>query len=176
MISIERVGLGPRGRVLLWFNIVMCFMLVGFPLLVHLIYNGGLEVGIFSLMGIGNIIITLFTLYRFSIVEKYPYVVSLPALSILLGSSRLTPRQRGFYINKIFEVMLIVGLLLGSEMLALELILIQNIVYGNDIPVNAVVIGSFSSSILILLIVFFLYNKIYHELRLVAGLNQSNSL
>jgi len=174
LISIERIGFGSRGRVLLWFNIVMCFVLVGLPLLVYFIHNGDWEISLFSIMGVGNIIITFFTLYRFSIVEKYPYVVSLPALSILLGSSRLTPRQRGMYINKIFEVMLMVGLLLGIEVLILELLLIQNIVYGCDVPVNVVVVGSLLSTIFVLLIVFFLYNKIYHELRSVAGLNQSN--
>ena len=175
MISIERIGFGPRGRLLLWFNIVLCVILVGFPLLIHSICSNESEVGFFSIMGLGNIIITLFSLYRFSIVEKYPYIVNLPALSILLGSPRLTPRQRGTYINKIFEVMLIVGLLLGSEMLVLEVLLIRNIVYGYDVPVNSVVVGSFLSTIFVLLIVFFLYNRIYRDLRSVAGLNQFNS-
>ena len=169
MIDIERIGFGSRDRFLLILNIILCIVLISSPVTIYILHGGDLEILILTLFGLGNLIITLVALYRFTIVVKYPYLVNLPALSILLGSASIDPKRRGAYINKIFGVMLLVGVLIGLEMLFLEVAIILNVVYNYPMPLEMVVIISLLTTFPILAIVFYLYNKIYLELKSIVG-------
>jgi len=60
-----------------------------------------------------QIILLLVVVYRFKIVNKYPYLVSYPLITILIGSDRISPDRKSHYINETGKVTLIENLLLG---------------------------------------------------------------
>jgi len=78
-----------------------------------------------------NVIMTVVTLlsiiiyiFRFDAIERIPFMVSLPAFVILLHKSKLTPRERGEYINKIYMVGLFVSLIVVIVFMLIEVVLI----------------------------------------------------
>lgn len=63
-------------------------------------------------------IIILLSLLRFRLIEKYPYLISLPAFTMLLKD--LPKEKIDAAINEIFEVVLLVGFVLGLGLLFLN--------------------------------------------------------
>jgi len=56
-------------------------------------------------------IMLAFYAFRYTLVEKYPFVVNLPAFTYLLGHPSISPRLRGEFINRVFRLNLVVSLL-----------------------------------------------------------------
>lgn len=46
-------------------------------------------------------------IFRFEIIEKYPYLINLPAFMYLLGNPLLSPQKKGEIVNKIFRIHLV---------------------------------------------------------------------
>ena len=73
-----------------------------------------------ALMPLGNVIILVVYWLRWRLVEKYPYLINLPAVALLIGSERVPKNVRRRLIEEILDVLLVVGACLGIYMLLLE--------------------------------------------------------
>lgn len=63
-------------------------------------------------------IMLAFYIFRYTLVEKYPFVVNLPAFTYLLGHPSIPPRLRGEFINRVFRLNLVLSLLISINFCA----------------------------------------------------------
>ncbi len=73
------------------------------PTVLSLVVSNGVVVGTLLLM----------YKFRYTLMEKYPYIITLPAFSYLIMAPSLSPRERGYAINGIFRASLISALLMS---------------------------------------------------------------
>jgi len=66
------------------------------------------------LLSISSIIIILISMYRFTLVNKHPYLINLPAFYAYLPKIPL--EKRSYWLNKYFEAVLALGAFLALEM------------------------------------------------------------
>lgn len=109
--------------------------------------------------------ILLLTLYRFryTLIKRYPYLINLPAMGIVLGSPDFTPGQRGRIIQRIFQINLYVALylqLLFALIMALIILKIPE-------DLSAALITAASLAIIPAIIAY--YGRIYGQLKAEAG-------
>jgi len=81
-------------------------------------------------MPFANIIIEAIYLARWRILRGYPYLINLPAITVLLGSERINPRDKRRIIEDVFTVMLMVGVLIGIYLLVLEVGILESMRTG----------------------------------------------
>ena len=114
-----------------------------------------------------EIILVLVAVYRFKIVNRYPYLVSFPALSILIGSNRLSPERKAYYVNEITKVVLVTSILVGLHLLALEIIIGYSMLIGYMIVPAYVTLLSISAIVAVPIVLNrkILYRKIMRELQ-----------
>jgi uncharacterized membrane protein len=113
-------------------------------------------------MPLANIIILIVTVFRWKILNNYPYLINLPAITLLISSANLESREKSRIINRIFEATLMAGFIIGLYLLGLEVIIIQSMITGqlnNTLTWFYTIVGS----ILIIVPVILLYRKIYRE-------------
>lgn len=67
---------------------------------------------------IAPIILLLLTWFRFTLFNKYPYLLNLPAF--YANISKISEAKRAFWINRYFEVMLFLGAILTLSLFILE--------------------------------------------------------
>ncbi len=67
---------------------------------------------------IGPAIILVISKYRFTLINKYPYLINIPAF--YSNIYRIPEHRRGFWINRYFEAVLWLGAILGIYLLILE--------------------------------------------------------
>jgi hypothetical protein len=73
-------------------------------------------------------IFIVLTKYRFTLVNKYPYLINLPAFFTNL--TKIPRERRGRWINRYFECVLGVGLLLSLSLVILEYGILLGVVSG----------------------------------------------
>ncbi|GEM_PF-3595192 len=66
--------------------------------------RGGVFLHIISLNVFIILVFTVVYVKRYYIIKHHPYLVNMPAFTYLLGSTLISPRRKGEYINKIFRV------------------------------------------------------------------------
>ncbi|UNC92915.1 DUF1648 domain-containing protein [Candidatus Contubernalis alkaliaceticus] len=59
--------------------------------------------------------------YRFTLINKYPYLINLP--TFFLHINKISPKRRGFWVNRYFEILLLVGVVLTFYLVALMMML-----------------------------------------------------
>jgi hypothetical protein len=170
MIEIEKINFNTLEKTLLCLNIFLAIFLIIIPLFLFFTQNVPVDFLFLSLFGIGNVIISLFAGFRFNLVLKYPYVINLPALSLLIGSPRLSSVKRGLYINKLFGVTLILGILLGIDLAFLEYIIIISILYNIPLDIWVILFLSLITPFPIIIFIIYLYNKVYLEIKKDLGI------
>ncbi len=166
MKEIEKVGFNTIDNILIYLNIVLGIILLLYPVSYYL------EVGDSTLLIIGlalspaNILVALISKYRFELIERYPYIINLPALTLILYEGNFTPRERGLYINKMFSVILRFMILMGIYSFGIEYFVIQDLVF--NIPINEAyfLIYAFVTPLVFVLGIFIMYARIYRELKM----------
>lgn len=117
---------------------------------------------------LANVVIALITAFRFALVVRYPYLVNLPAFTYLISSDRFTPRDRGIYVNRMFRVVLVIGVLLGAYLISLEYATLHSMVVGVYPP--ALIVCDVVVPLVITLVAIYLYWGLYMEVKgRVAG-------
>lgn len=111
-------------------------------------------------------LISVISVKRHAIVERYPYLVNLPALAILLG--KLPEQIRRTYVDRIFVPLPAVGLVLNAGVffpLVHIMLEASKTEYFPPLPVIAIVL-TFALSIAPAMILY--YRKIYRELKAIV--------
>jgi uncharacterized membrane protein len=138
------VGHGLRST-LLWANVAIIVIMVGIPwyyyfmmppiVPTHWSLSGevtskgsslSLVLLLSALMPLANVIIVVVYLLRWRLIENYPYLINLPAISLLIGSERIPQDKKRELIERIFDVTLVAGLTVGTYILALEVGILQS--------------------------------------------------
>ncbi len=68
---------------------------------------------------IAPVIFLLLTKFRFTLINRYPYLINLPGFFINI--TKVSPEKRGFWINRYFEAVLCLGVILTFSLLIIEL-------------------------------------------------------
>ncbi len=68
---------------------------------------------------IAPVIFLLITKYRFTLINKYPYLVNLPAF--FTSITKIPEKKRGFWVNKYFEAVLCLCIVLTLSLFIMEL-------------------------------------------------------
>lgn len=121
-----------------------------------------------AVLSIANILIILITTFRFKIINRYPYLISMPAIALLIGSDRLSPKEKGRYVNRVFEVFLATGCIAGAYLLGLQYVIFDATVSFSPLP-HWFVWYVFGGIPFLLAPGLLLYRKIYRDLRTVVG-------
>ncbi|MGC9069049.1 MAG: DUF1648 domain-containing protein [Thermoprotei archaeon] len=114
-----------------------------------------------TILTITILLILLIIHYRFTLVMHYPWLINLPAFSLIIASPKLSPKLRAEFINRIFNVVLLI--MLGiSWLIPLIAFLTINGAINKHLPFNPLLI---ILPILIMIpISFYIYYQIYHQL------------
>jgi uncharacterized membrane protein len=67
------------------------------------------------------ILLTLIYRYRWSIINKYPYLINIPAFMMLDG--RLDENKRKCYIDRIYAILALIGIYIGVLMVFIEYVI-----------------------------------------------------
>ncbi len=81
---------------------------------------------------IGPVIFILLTKYRFTLINKYPYLINLPAFFTYI--SKIQKERRGLWVNKYFEAMLCLGVALTFSLLTMEIGIFLGKIHGKLPP------------------------------------------
>ncbi len=166
MKEIQKVLFERGDRTLVYINIVVGLALLLYPVRYYL------ETGETTLLIIGlalspaNILLALISKYRFELIERYPYLLSIPALALILYEGEISPRERGVFINKMFSVVLKFGVLLGIYSLGIEYFVIQDLVFNISINEAYFLIYAIVTPLILVLGIFIMYAKIYNEIKM----------
>jgi uncharacterized membrane protein len=68
---------------------------------------------------IAPVIFLLLTKFRFTLINRYPYLINLPAF--FTNISKIPEKKRGFWVNKYFEAVLCLGAVLTFSLFIMEL-------------------------------------------------------
>ena|GEM_PF-1334876 len=113
-------------------------------------------------------LITVFTLKRYVLIERYPYLVSLPALALILG--KLPNDTARSYIDRLFTPLPLVAAALQAIMAFVDTVIVESARVGRlTLPeiLQMVVIAALSFAIVAGLT--FYYRKVFIELRRQGG-------
>ena len=75
------------------------------------------------------LIVLLFVRFRFALINRYPYLINLPAF--MLKVSQLPPEEQPLWINRFFEHLLGFNLFVGVYLLILEIVILYSIRTGS---------------------------------------------
>jgi len=64
------------------------------------------------------VIFLLLTKFRFTLINRYPYLINLPGFFINI--TKVSPEKRAFWINRYFEAVLCLGVILTFSLLIME--------------------------------------------------------
>jgi uncharacterized membrane protein len=149
LLSCWGVWMAGRGlrSTLLWANVVLIIIMIGIPwyyyfmmppvVPTHWSLSGevtskgsslSLVLLLSAVMPLANVIIVVMYLLRWRLIENYPYLINLPAISLLIGSERIPQDKKRELIERIFDVTLVAGLTVGTYILALEVGILQSVV------------------------------------------------
>ncbi len=81
-----------------------------------------------AVFSIAPISFLLLTRYRFTLINKHPYLINLPAFFTYI--SKIREERRGLWVNKYFEAMLCLGFVLTISLLIIELEIFLGAFYG----------------------------------------------
>ncbi|MEB3755919.1 MAG: DUF1648 domain-containing protein [Desulfurococcales archaeon] len=173
--------LSEKGRKFLYINLIVIILLIVIPIIsllympnvVPVHWNAEGQVTSYStnisaviilatVMPLANIIIVIVTIYRWKLVNKYPYIINLPAITLVMSSSNLDQQEKSEIVNKIFEVTLLVGITVGAYLLGLEIIMIDSMITGyinNALALSYSIIGA----LLMIIPIILLYRRIYKK-------------
>jgi len=84
--------------------------------------------GLPAAFSIGPVIFLLLTKYRFTLINKYPYLINLPVFFTYI--SKIQKERRGLWVNRYFEAMLCLGVVLTLSLLIMELGIFLGEIYG----------------------------------------------
>jgi uncharacterized membrane protein len=117
---------------------------------------------------IAPIVIIVVTLFRFKLINKYPYLISLPAFMMHLRE--LSRDQRSIMVNMVFEIILAVGFIMGFGMLLMEYVMFESAIN----PAISQFIGYFVllfvfMTVISVAIAIYMYKRIYDRLKSVIG-------
>ncbi|MCE4613949.1 MAG: DUF1648 domain-containing protein [Desulfurococcales archaeon] len=179
--SFREVPLSNKGRSLLYANILMVVLLVVIPIAclpympatVPSHWNASGQVTNYSssfstvmilavVMPLANIIIVLITAFRWKIINKYPYLINLPAITLVISTGNMDQYEKSRIINRIFEVTLLLGLVIGVYLLGLDAIILDSMITGHSNG-TLVLLYSIIGAIVLIVPVILLYRKIYRE-------------
>ena len=79
-------------------------------------------------LSVAPIIFLVITKYRFTLLNKYPYLINIPAFYANIG--KIPYERRGEWINKYFEAVLTLGVLMTIYFILLELGIYQGTLEG----------------------------------------------
>ena len=77
---------------------------------------------------IGPVIFLLLAKYRFTLINKHPYLINLPAFFTYI--SKIPKERRGLWVNKYFEIMLCLGVVLTLSLLVMEVGIFLGKIHG----------------------------------------------
>ena len=114
-----------------------------------------------GVMPIANIIILVTYFFRWTLVRKYPYLINLPAIAMVLGSERIDEGVKERLIERIFQVSLVIGLAVGAYLLLLELGILYSMITASPTP--WVIWVSLAGVPVLIAPPLTMYRKIYRE-------------
>jgi len=166
MRGLEKMEFNIFYRILIYLNILFGLTLLVYPM-IYYPSIGDITLPIIGVsFSIANFIIAIVSAYRFALIERYPYLINLPAITIVLYEAGLTPDEKGFYINRMFGVVLKLGAMLGATFLILEYMVIQDIVFGISINQSFLIAYSIVVPIIIVIWVLIEYARIYRDIKM----------
>ncbi|MCS7094351.1 MAG: DUF1648 domain-containing protein [Thaumarchaeota archaeon] len=119
-----------------------------------------------AIMSSITVLISVISINRHTVVERYPYLINLPALALLMG--RLPSERRRFYVDRVFMPLPALALFLNvAFFLSLTHLIIESAkteIFPAIHVLSLVIVPTFS----IILLMILYYRKIYHELRLLV--------
>lgn len=77
---------------------------------------------------IAPVVVFLVARFRFVLLSRFPYLVNLPAF--FLHAESLPPVRRSQWVNRYFELMLAMGVVLTAYLLALEIVMGMSMISG----------------------------------------------
>ncbi len=77
---------------------------------------------------IGPVIFLLLAKYRFTLINRHPYLINLPAFFAHI--SKIPKERKGLWVNRYFEVMLSLGVVLTFSLLMVEIGIFLGEIYG----------------------------------------------
>jgi hypothetical protein len=113
---------------------------------------------------------SLLVLLRFKIIKRYPYLISIPALSLALGSPRVPPDVRGSIINRAISFTLVPISLVAALMTFLTFELLRSALEASWRPIRglAVVASVLALAAATIASSFVYYRMLYLEVRRYA--------
>jgi len=174
----QHTPLTRRGRILFYLNLLLIAALILAPLPYYWIlpdrvpshWNAEGEITSYSskvemilllstLMPLANIVLALITRFRWTILNKYPYLISIPGIAVVLYKTGMDPETRSRVMNRVFEATLAAGLLVGLFMLGIEVLVLESMRGG--LASWLVLVYAFAGSLAVLLLIFLLYRSVY---------------
>jgi len=105
------------------------------------------------------------TLLRHTLVSKYPYLINIPALSLLLGSERLTDEERRHYIDKMFIVMPLVSLYVIGLIGWTTYATLEAGRTGQMLSGPLLLAATLGSTVVLIVPMLLYYRRIYHSIK-----------
>ena len=107
-----------------------------------------------------NIILLIIYAVRWPLIQKYPYAISLPAMVMILGSERIPEHVKRKLIEKMFDIVLLIGLLVGVYMFGLEILMLESALSGK---INSILLMIFTivGTIGLIVITLMAYRQYY---------------
>jgi uncharacterized membrane protein len=108
---------------------------------------------------------SLTALLRYKIVKRFPYLISIPALSLALGSPKVPPDVRGSAINRMIAFVLAEVALLAAWMVFFNIGMLQSTLEGRFIHGPALLASILALVIVLIASSIIYYRRLYLEVR-----------
>ncbi|RLF06442.1 MAG: hypothetical protein DRJ60_04375 [Thermoprotei archaeon] len=130
------VALIASGLLSIWILAIYAYVILPQEIPAHFGFNGEptrygdkLEFLVLpAAFSIAPISFLLLTKYRFTLINKHPYLINLPAFFTYI--SKIREERRGWWVNKYFEAMLCLGFVLTLSLLIIEFGIFLGTIYG----------------------------------------------
>lgn len=164
--QIKPVPLTNRGKLMAWLMVAGLLVIWAFAAHVYVaLPQFAIEfLGVSLALSIAPALILLITKYRFALVNKYPYLINLPAFYMYL--SRVPVERRSIFVNRYFEAILALGVAVTLVLIVIEYGIYIGVVYGEEPIWMVATIPLLIAPVIILLLYL---RKVWREVRLEAG-------
>jgi uncharacterized membrane protein len=123
------------------------------------------------ILTIAVVLILLTVKYRFTLINRYPYLVNLPAFAMVLASPTISPESKADFINRIFNISLLI--LLGVN--ATNTLIVHTMFYGATFGILPphTLLAIIMPVLIVVAVSFYLYYRLYHQIKSVTSSNRT---
>lgn len=114
------------------------------------------------------LLLLLLTRFRFALLNKYPYLVNLPAFAMMLGSKDFPEKKKSEFINNLFLIVLVMCLLVNIGFLGLDWAIFPSLAEGKLAFTFINLFVPWIPLIIVIPFVILYYKRLYNEIRKIA--------